>query len=144
MALSINCEEKTKPVLQKSSYVPPLFSIDASLAMTDRHMVLVVAATELLLAAFADKYYCCQSPCDASLRGVRCKHPPSVAPLLLRALGPGPGCSAAVFPCGGCAASTAMCGYAPFKIVSSEKQRSHFSTSDLPSILNGHVSRHFH
>lgn len=31
------------------------------------HVLLVVAATLLLLAAFADKYYCCQSTCNANL-----------------------------------------------------------------------------
>lgn len=49
--------------------MPSLISIDASLAMKDRHVLLVVAVTELLLAAFADKYYCCQSTCDASFQG---------------------------------------------------------------------------
>lgn len=95
-------KKKAKSVLQKTSYVPSLISIDASLAMKESHMLLV-AELGLLWAALADKYYCCQSTCDANHRGAPCQCRPSVAPLFLSLLWFMLDSSTAEFPCGCCA-----------------------------------------
>lgn len=122
---------------------PPLFP-SMSLWKGKTDVFLVVVAMELLLVAFADKYSCHQPTCGASLRECHANTHQAWLPC-------SSGCSVLDWaPAQQCllmtavCTSTDICGCVSFQIVSSEKQRNSFSTSDLPSILNGHVSRHFH
>lgn len=124
--------------------MPSLISIIACVAMKASLVLLAVAGAELLLLLLLINISTAkEAPAVPALR--ECLQAPTGVASLLS------GCSALDwapeqqhFLLEAVHASTAIPGHDPFQAVSREKQRNHFSTSDLPSILNGQASRRFH
>lgn len=124
--------------------MPSLISIVASVAMKASLVLLAVAEEELLLLFLLINIFPAKAaPAVPALRGcLQTPTQPGCPALGVSALDWAP--EQRHFPLEAVHASTAIPGYDPSQAVSRQKQRNHFSTSDLPSTLNGQASRRFH